>query len=76
MTILATIVKKMFLSSPRMQKKVNMKVIVNESYQRNTRLMDKIVMLVQWLNQNTIDTNMIMENRQMIKDGKNLPVKN
>ena len=53
-----------------------MKVIVNESYQRNTRLMDKIVMLVQWLNQNTIDTNMIMENRQMIKDGKNLPVKN
>ena len=59
-----------------MQKMVNMKVIVNESYQRNTRLMDKIVMLVQWLNQNTIDTNMIMENRQMIKDGKKILVKN
>ena len=76
MTLLATIAKKILLSPPTMQKMVNMKVIVNESYQRNTRLMDKIVMLVQWLNQNTIDTNMIMENRQMIKDGKNLPVKN
>ena len=76
MTILATIVKKMFLRPLRMQKKVSMKVIVNESYQRNTHLMYKMVTQVWYLNQNTIDTNMIMKNHQMIKDGKKILVKN
>ena len=47
MTLLVMTAKKIRLSTPGMQKKGGMKVIVNESYQRNTRHMEKMVMLVQ-----------------------------
>ena len=63
------------LLKPRMMlKKVIMKDIANERYQRDTRLIDK--MLVQYLSQNMIGMNMIMESHKMIKARRKIHVKN
>ena len=43
------------------QRMVNMKVIVGQTYQKDTRLMDKIVTLM-----NIISMNMIMENHHVM----------
>ena len=65
--------KGMLLRPRTMREMVIMKDIANETYQRDTRRIDK--MLVQYLSQNMIDTNMIMENHQMIKDRRKVRVK-
>ena len=64
----------MLLRPRTMVKMVIMKDIANESYQKDTRLIDK--MSVQYLSQNMIDTNIIMENHQTIKDRRKVRVKN
>ena len=51
-----------FLSPLRMPKMVIMRVIVTQSYQKNTHLMDKTVMLM-----NTIAMTMNMENLHLVK---------
>ena len=73
LTILV-IVKEMLRRPRMMLKRVIMKVTANESYQRDTRLIDK--MMVQYLSQNTIDMNMIMKSHQMIKDRRKVHVNN
>ena len=50
------------LSPLRMPKMVIMRVIVTQSYQKNTHLMDKTVMLM-----NTIAMTMNMENLHLVK---------
>ena len=51
-----------FLSPLRMPKMVIMRVIVTQSYQKDTHLMDKTVMLM-----NTIAMTMKMENLHQVK---------
>ena len=51
-----------FLSPLRMPKMVIMRVIVTQSYQKDTHLMDKTVMLM-----NTIAMTMNMENLHQVK---------
>ena len=64
----------MLLRPRTMVKMVIMKDIANESYQKDTRLIDK--MSVQYLSQNMIGMNMIMPNRRMAKDESKVLVKN
>ena len=64
----------MLLRPRTMVKMVIMKDIANESYQKDTRLIDK--MSVQYLSQNMIDTNMIMENHHVVIDRKRIRAKN
>ena len=58
--ILALFEKKQ-VSPLMMQKKVNMKVIATETYQMDTHLMDKIVIL-----KSMIGMNMIVQNQQLM----------
>ena len=63
----------MLLRPRTMREMVITNLIATRNYQRVTHLIDKI--LVQYLSQNTIDMNMIMESHQMIKDRRKVYVK-